>query len=152
MALLILCHASERAHFLNWVDGNHCCFLYRMFPVLLPGVSCLSLQLTSYFFHNVSLLFLTEYFLTTGPHCIQGSGCTCKGTRSRPSPQVVSTMFCHGGAVTHPLHLFFFVRRTCVGGRRSRSSAFPGRILHARVEVIIPNTSKFYVRLNFRLK
>ena len=37
LAFFVPCHAPDRPHFLNWVDGNHCCFLYRLFLSSLPG-------------------------------------------------------------------------------------------------------------------
>ena len=50
LALLLPCHASERPHFLNWVDGNHCCFLqfvsYFIARFELPSYS----QFPIYFF------------------------------------------------------------------------------------------------------
>ena len=64
VSFLIPCYAPERPHFLNWMDGNHCCFLYRMFPTSLPGLTCL-LHPISFFFHNLSLLFFNA-----GPHCM----------------------------------------------------------------------------------
>ena len=66
LALLIPCHASERSHFLNWVDGNHCCFLYRMFSVSLPGVSCLSYTQFPFLF-TISASLSKQKFLNSGP-------------------------------------------------------------------------------------
>ena len=62
LAFLIPCHAPERPHFLNWVDDNHCCFLYyRLFAIYLPGLSSLTPNIlvvfiisASFSLHNVS--------------------------------------------------------------------------------------------------